>query len=72
MKRLFSIFFLLLFLFNIGGYYFVFVGLQYKASREFSERLDNNEYDEEETYLFKLPLTLPYQITENGYERVSG
>ena len=72
MKRLFSIFFLLLFLFNIGGYYFVFVGLQYKASREFSERLDNNEYNEEETYLFKLPLTLPYQITENGYERVSG
>lgn len=71
-RRLLSIFFLLLFLFNVGGYYFVFVGLQYQASLEVSERLDNNEYDADETFLFKIPLTLPYQITDNGYERVSG
>jgi hypothetical protein len=71
-KRLFSVFFLLLFLFNVGGYYIVFIGLQYRASKELSEKLDNNQYDEDEAFLFKLPLTLPYQITENGYERVRG
>lgn len=72
MKRSLSIFFLLLFLFNVGGYYFVFVGLQYQASLAASQKLDNNGYDDEETFLFKIPLTLPYQITDNGYERVSG
>lgn len=71
-KRSLAIFFLLLFLFNIGGYYFVFVGWQYKASLAVSEKLDKHLYDEEETYLFKIPLTLPYQITNNGYERVTG
>lgn len=72
MKRLASIVFLFLFLFNVGGYYFVFVGLQYRASVKFSEMLDNDELDPEDTYLFKVPLTLPYQITDNGFERVTG
>jgi len=72
LKRFVSIFFLFLFLFNVGGYYFVFVGLQYQASLKVSEQLDNNEYEADETFLFKIPLTLPYQITDNGYERVSG
>ena len=72
MKRFVSIFFLLLFLFNVGGYYFVFVGLQYQASQAVSEKLANDGYDDEETFLFKIPLTLPYQITDNGYEHVTG
>jgi hypothetical protein len=72
LKRLASIVFLFLFLFNVGGYYIVFVGLQYQASVKFSERLDNEEITPEETYLFKVPLTLPYQITDNGFEKASG
>jgi hypothetical protein len=71
-KQIASIVFLFLFLFNVGGYYFVFVGLQYQASVRFSEMMDNDEFDPEDTYLFKVPLTLPYQITDNGYEKVSG
>lgn len=71
-KRLLSVCFLLLFLFNVGGYYFVFVGLQYHASLSVSQELDDNLYDHEEAFLFKIPLTLPYQITDNGYERVRG
>lgn len=72
MKRLLAVCFLLLFLFNVGGYYFVFMGLQYQASLKVSQRLDDNLYNDEDTYLFKIPLTLPYQITDNGYERVTG
>lgn len=71
-KRFVAISFLLLFLFNVGGYYLVFVGLQYHASAKFSEKVENDLYDEDETFLFKIPLTLPYQITNNGYERVEG
>ncbi len=72
MKRLASIVFLFLFLFNVGGYYFVFVGLQYQASVKFSQKLDNDQINPEDTYLFKVPLTLPYQITDNGFEDATG
>ncbi|HEX7017124.1 MAG TPA: hypothetical protein VF191_16560 [Cyclobacteriaceae bacterium] len=72
MKRFASIVFLFLFLFNVGGYYFVFVGLQYQASLKFSEKVDNQEIEPEDTYLFKVALTLPYHITDNGYEKVTG
>lgn len=48
------------------------MGLQYQASVRFSEMLDNEEINPEDTYLFKVPLTLPYQITDNGFEKVDG
>ena len=72
MKRLFSIFFLLVFLFNVGGYYFVFVGLRHSANKALTIKLNNDHYTEEETFLFKMPLTLAYQINQTDFERVEG
>lgn len=72
MKRLFSIFFLLVFLLNVGGYYFVFLGLRHSANRSLSIRLDQDHYNEEETFLFKMPLTLAYPIHQTDFERIDG
>jgi len=72
LKRIVSIVFLFLFLFNVGGYYIVFVGLQYQASARFSEKVDKEEINPEDIYHFKVPLTLPYQIADNGFEKASG
>lgn len=46
--------------------------MRYHASQELTVKLDNNTYSKEETFLFKMPLTLPYQINPHGYERVDG
>lgn len=72
MKRIFSLFFLLVFLFNVGGYYFVFWGLSVSADNTLSDKLDQQLYNDQETYLFKLPLKLPYEINQEGYQRVQG
>lgn len=73
MKRIFSLFFLLVFLFNVGGYYFVFWGLSISADNQLANKLDQQLYTDQETYLFKLPLSLPYGINqEGGYQRVQG
>ena len=72
MKRIFAIFFLLVFLFNVGGYYLVFWTLRLDANQRLSQKLDQNQYDNQDTYLFKIPLTLPYGLNQEGYQRVNG
>lgn len=72
MKRVFSILLLLLFLFNVGGYYIVFLGLRHQANNELKARLDADLYSNEEIVELKLPLTLPYPVEQGEYERVNG
>ena len=72
MKRAFSIFFLTLFLFNVGGYYFVYWGLQTKAKNDLLHRLDADSYSSEELIVISLPMSLPYPLQQQGYERVDG
>ena len=62
----------MVFLFNVGGYYIVFWGLQQRYSRELIERLDANLYSEEETIELKIPVTLPYPLNQQEFERVNG
>lgn len=72
MKKVFSIAFLLLLFFNIGGYYLVFYSLQYKVSYELTKQFDAGDYADDETVTLKIPIALPYPIHTNGFERVNG
>lgn len=72
MKRLVSILLLLVFLFNVGGYYLVFLGLHHRSDQMLSKRIESNRYDETETIELKIPVTLPYPLQEIGFERVDG
>ncbi|HEY5749442.1 MAG TPA: hypothetical protein VIU12_25415 [Chryseolinea sp.] len=72
MKRSFSIFLLLVFLFNVVGYYPVFWGLKYRARIEMNQRLDDENYNTEETVTIKIPLTVPYNTFGQDYERMTG
>ena len=72
MKRFFSILLLLVFLFNVVGYYPVFWGLKYRARMEMNQRLDDENYNTEETVTIKIPLTVPYNTFGQDYERMTG
>ena len=72
MKRIFSIFFLFIFLFNVGGYYLVFLGLRINADHQLAYKLDRDQYSTVDTHVFKIPLTLPYGLNHEGYQRVEG
>ncbi len=63
---------LLIFLFNLGGYYLFFWGLKVQANQELSVKLDLGDYNENETFEIKIPITLPYPLQTSDYERQSG
>jgi hypothetical protein len=71
-KRVITICLLFVFLLNALGFYGVFVGWQWKNSRDFNTRLEADNYLEQETRTFKVPLTLPYGVDSRDYERVQG
>jgi hypothetical protein len=71
-KKAFSILLLLIFLFNLGGYYLLFWVLSTQATHELSLKLDEGEYNKDETFEIKIPITLPYPLQNNDYERHSG
>lgn len=72
MKKVLSSLLLVVFLFNVGGYYLVFWGLRYQADQKLTVRLDANLYDRAETIELRIPLTLPYPIQSEGFRRVDG
>jgi hypothetical protein len=71
-KKAFAIFFLSLFLFYTGGYYLVFVALKHQSNKKLAQLFDSGDYAEEETLTIKIPVTLPYPVYANGFERVNG
>jgi hypothetical protein len=72
LNRLVSILLLLIFLFNVGGYYLVFIGLRHRSDFLLSKKIERNQYNEDETIELKIPVTLPYPLQQNGFERVDG
>lgn len=64
--------FLLIFLFNVGGYYIVFWGLRSQAKSDLLHRLDAEQYSSEDLVVLTIPISVPYPIQQNGYERVNG
>ena len=71
MKKIFSILFLTLLLLNIMGFYGVFMGLQYKNTRDVTLRLNAEDYSEGETLVIKVPIAIPY-MSSTSFERVTG
>lgn len=72
MKKLAAIWLAILILFNTLGFYGVLVGLRYKAKQDLVQRLDQDRYRQEETITLKVPLSVPYYIDDDSYERVNG
>jgi hypothetical protein len=72
LNRIISIVLLLIFLFNVGGYYVVFVGLHHRSDRLLTKKIETDQFHEDELIELKIPVTLPYPIQENGFERVDG
>ena len=72
MKKLFAILLLIVFLFNVGGYYVVFVALRFQATVELTQRLDADQYSQDELVELRLPVNLPYPLQENDFQRVDG
>jgi hypothetical protein len=62
----------MVFLFNVGGYYVVFLGLRYETDQKLTARLDADLYDRDATIELKIPVTLPYPIYSEGFKRVDG
>ena len=72
MKKGLAIIFLLVFLFNIGGYYVVFWGLRFHTDQKLSDRIEANLYQDDEVVELKIPVTLPYPIQEQDFQPVDG
>ena len=72
MKKALSGAFLIVFLFNVGGYYIVFWCIRIQKDQQLTTRLDSNQYNPEETIQLKIPVTLPYPIYHQGFQRVDG
>jgi hypothetical protein len=72
LKKTIAIFFLVIFLFNVGGYHLIFVALKVQAKNDLLHRLDADSYSSEEVVILTLPVTLPYSIHNPEYERAIG
>ncbi|HZY79060.1 MAG TPA: hypothetical protein VFE50_06015 [Cyclobacteriaceae bacterium] len=72
MRRLTAAVLLSLILFNVIGYYGVYLGLRAKANSDLRQQLDANNFDESETITIRVPLALPYQSDWSSFQRVDG
>lgn len=72
MRRFFSILVLIIFSFNIGGYYLFFRILQFNAQQNLMEKLDDDQYSMDQILEVKIPMTLPYPTYSKEFSRVDG
>ena len=72
LRRLVSILFLIIFLFNLGGYYLVFWGMEVQAKRDLLVRLETESYSSDELVVLTIPVSLPYATNDADYESVAG
>ena len=72
MKRVFSIMLIVLFLFNVIGYYGIYVAMLRQAHVALNEKIDNDQYKDDQTVTIKVPLALPYPVQQDEFQRVQG
>jgi hypothetical protein len=72
LRRTLAISLLAVFLFQLVGYYFVYLGFSVHANKQLISRLDAHEYSADETITLKIPFTLPYWMNAEQFERVDG
>lgn len=64
---------LITFAFNLGGYYLLFKALQVTAHDQLIQRLDNEDYTEDQLVELKIPMSLPYSnYLVSDYKRING
>jgi hypothetical protein len=71
MKRIVSIGLIGIFLFNVIGYYGIYVAMLRQARVALNERIDTDQLRDDQTVTIKIPMTLPYPV-QDAYERVHG
>jgi hypothetical protein len=71
MKKAYSVFLVIIILFNVMGYYGLFLGLTFKNTHDMLRRLDADAYRDTETVTIKVPLAVPY-LMNTDFERVNG
>jgi hypothetical protein len=72
LKKITTIFLLLLMLFNMVGYRFVFSVLDNIASQKQDAKIDAGDYNEANLIEIKVPLNMPYQQRFTEFERHYG
>lgn len=72
MKRVLSIVLVVVFLFNVIGYYGIYVAMLSQARTALNEKIDSDQYKDDQTVTIKIPLTLPYPGQQDEYQRVEG
>jgi hypothetical protein len=70
-KKIVSILLIFLLLFNALGFFGLFIGLRYKSKLDLVQRLDKQQYSDDETITLKIPISIPYQMGTE-YERIDG
>ena len=63
---------MVIFLFNVGGYHAFFWALRVQAKTDLLHRLDADVYSSEDVVVLSVPVSLPYPIYDDGYERADG
>lgn len=72
MKKIASIFFLSIFLFNWLGYRLLSAFLENRANSVMISALDEDQYDDSELVTIKLPSSLPYYTNSKSFTRMDG
>ena len=72
MRKIAAILLFCLFLFNFVGYKCLYYYLQQKANLSLEARLDKDDYNTKDLIKIKIPLSNPYQVSWNDFERVDG
>lgn len=72
MKRLFLFGLLALFLFNLVGYYGLFMSARLYHGQTMIRLFDGGAYNVHDLDTLRLPLNVPYPLQDNGFERVDG
>lgn len=71
MKRAVAIVVLVSFLFNVVGYYGVYLAMVRHAEIAVNDQIESETYGADQTVTIKIPITLPY-TTEAGFHRAEG
>ena len=72
MKKIGSILFLLILIFNFWGYKWALSYLEQKATVRLEQKLDAGKYDASQLVEVKIPLNLPYYNEQSNYETFYG
>lgn len=54
------------------GYYGVFLGIQYRNDIAMTNVLDADQYDDDQTFTIKIPVSVPYMTNNEDFVRVDG